>query len=381
MSTPAVSPESPRYAFTPLRAGSFKLDGGSMFGLIPRSVWSRSVPPDDKGRITVAHNCLLLERVDAPAAHSTSSLHHSVTPSLPKRILIEVGTGDKLDPKMREIFDLEKNSSGPNAGKPRTIVDCLAEHSGGGVTPEQIDAVICSHLHFDHAGALTRLAHPGETPQWPVPPNDDGGGGSAHTRGNCLTFPNATIHTQLREWNDAVNNRSVMTKTYYRDHLLPIAEKIRLTDSPRPFPTGYTPDRDEMPRTTIEQRESDPFAPLFSNLKSEISNLTSGISVFLTPGHTWGQQAIKFTEPPPPHGKGRTIVFTPDVMPTIAHNGAAYSLSYDVEPYTSMISRRWFLTEAARRDWVLHLDHEPGHPLVRVRENAKGWFDLIPEPL
>ncbi|HMN41903.1 MAG TPA: MBL fold metallo-hydrolase [Phycisphaerales bacterium] len=362
------NPTPPRYTFTLLRAGTFKLDGGSMFGLIPRAVWSRHVPTDDKGRITVAHNCLLLQREgEAP-------------PGPPRRLLIEGGTGDKLDPKMQEVFDLEQNPPGhPNAGTPRTprtILDALAEKN---VPPESIDAIICSHLHFDHAGALTRLPRPGEKPTWLVPPNDmggDGGGGSAQTGGNVLSFPNATIHTQHREWHDAINNRSVMTKTYYRDHLAPIADRLRPTDSPRPFPTGYTPDREELPRTTIEQRESDPFAPSPSHLKSEISNLRSGISVFLTPGHTWGQQAIKFTDP-----RNRTIVFTPDVMPTIAHLGAAYNLAYDVEPYTSTITRHWFLAEAAARDWVLHLDHEPGHPLVRVRRNTKGWFDLIPEPL
>jgi hypothetical protein len=179
---------------------------------------------------------------------------------------------------------------------------------------------------------------------------------------------------QQREWEDAMANRSVMTKTYYRDHLLPIVDRVVLTDSARPYPTGLTPERDDLPMTTIEQRESDPFAS--RALKSGTPKAASGISVFLVPGHTWGQQAIKFTDV-----KGRTIIFTPDVMPTIAHNGAAYSLSYDVEPYTSMLSRRWLLTEAAARGWVLHLDHEPGHPLVRVKENSKGWFDLIPEAM
>ncbi len=366
MSDPAIT-GVPRYSFTLLRAGTFKLDGGSMFGLIPRSVWSRSVSTDDKNRITVAHNCLLLKR-------------HAAAPSdvsLPRTILIESGTGDKLDPKMQDVFELEKNPAGhKNAGKPRTIVDALAEHN---VTPDQIEAVIVSHLHFDHAGGLTRLARPGEAPTWPVPPNDDGGGGSHQTGGCVLTFPNATIHVQQREWDDAIANRSVMTKTYYPDHLGPIADRVRLVDSPRPYITGLTPDRDELPRTPIELRESDPF-----QLPTAHSPLPpSGISVFLTPGHTWGQQAIKFREPDAPHGKGgggRTIVFTPDVMPTAAHLGAAYSLSYDVEPYTSMLSRRWLLTEAAKHDWVLHLDHEPGHPLFRVRANAKGWFDLIAEP-
>ena len=55
------SPTAPRYRFTLLRAGEFRLDAGSMFGLIPRVVWSRTVPVDDRGRITVQHNCLLLE--------------------------------------------------------------------------------------------------------------------------------------------------------------------------------------------------------------------------------------------------------------------------------------------------------------------------------
>ena len=91
------------------------------------------------------------------------------------------------------------------------------------------------------------------------------------------------------------------------------------------------------------------------------------------PGHTWGQQAILFTDE-----RGRTVVFTPDVMPTVNHVGAAYSLAYDVEPYTTMITKRWFLAEAAERDWLLILDHEPGNPCMRVRPDGKGWYVLVP---
>lgn len=332
-----------RYTFTLLRAGTFKLEGGSMFGLIPRSVWSRSVQADDKGRITVAHNCLLLTRVgDGPG---------------PRRVLLEAGSGDKLDPKMQAIFDLEKSP----AGRPLAIHDCLADIN---ISPESIDAVVVSHLHFDHAGGLTRLAPPDQTPTFPCPPNDDGGGGSAQTGGCILTFPNAKIHVQTREWADALANRSVMTKTYYPDHLHPIAPRLVLADSPRPFPTGHTPDRDELPRTPVDLRMS-PIAP--------------GLFVFLVPGHTWGQQATLFREPDAPNRSGRTIVFCPDVMPTAAHLGAAYSLAYDVEPYTSMISRSWLLHEAAERGWILHLDHEPSTPLYRVLPKGR-WFELVPEP-
>jgi glyoxylase-like metal-dependent hydrolase (beta-lactamase superfamily II) len=280
----------------------------------------------------------------------------------PRRVLIEVGTGDKLDPKMREIFALETN---PATGKPRTIVDALAEV---GATPESIDAVVVSHLHFDHAGALTRLPRPGEAPEFRFTGHEDGGGGSSQGGGCCLTFPQAAVYAQAREWADARANRSVMTRTYYPDHLIPIEKMVRMVDSPRPFVPGLVPGRDDLPVTPVEYRETELWPG-------------GGLSVFLVPGHTWGQQAVKFIEPgPDAGGKGRTIVFTPDVMPTVHHLGAAYSLAYDVEPYTSMVTRRWFLTEAVRNNWVLCLDHEPGHPLVRVREDGKGWFVLEAEP-
>jgi glyoxylase-like metal-dependent hydrolase (beta-lactamase superfamily II) len=129
-------------------------------------------------------------------------------------------------------------------------------------------------------------------------------------------------------------------------------------NSPRPFPPGYTPGRDETPPTPVSLRET----PLWPG---------GGISVFLVPGHTWGQQAIKFTDT-----AGRTVVFTPDVMPTVNHLGAAYNLAYDVEPYTSMVTRRWFLEAAAAESWTLVLDHEPGNPVQTVRATDRGWFEL-----
>lgn len=318
-----------RYSWQLLRAGAFKLDGGSMFGLVPRVVWSRFVTPDEKHRIPVQHNCLLLTRQDSgPAA-------------APKTILLESGSGDKLDPKSRDIFQIGDES----------ILTAL--HSIN-CDESSIDAAIVSHLHFDHAGGLTRALRPGETPDWTGP-------GSAGESKVKRTFPNAKIFVQQREWADARANRSVMTRTYFPDHIEPLQPQLVLVDSPRPWPIGYVPGRDELPAIPVAARETET-AP--------------GVTVFLVPGHTWGQQAMKFTDV-----KGRTIVFVPDVLPTALHNGAAYSLGYDVEPYTSMISRLWLLTEAARHDWVLVLDHEPGHPCFRVRTNTKGWFDLIPEPI
>ncbi|MBL9031897.1 MAG: MBL fold metallo-hydrolase [Phycisphaerae bacterium] len=324
-----------RYRWTLLRAGAFRLDGGSMFGLVPRVVWSKSVPTDDRGRINVQHNCLLLERADDPPPPAPG---RAALPS-PRLVMLEVGTGNKLDDKSRDIFALED----------RWVGDALHEV---GCRCEDIGAAVVSHLHFDHAGGLTRLVRPGESADW-SPPTAAGTGAAAGVK---LSFPNATIHAQRREWLDALANRSVMTRTYFPDHLHPIRERLALAESVPPFPAGYVPGREQDAAYPLENR---------------LTEVMPGIFTFLVPGHTWGQQATLFTDT-----MGREVVFTPDVMPTAAHVGAAYSLGYDVEPYTSMVSRRWFLGEAASRGWLLVLDHEPGHPVFRVKANGKGWFDL-----
>jgi glyoxylase-like metal-dependent hydrolase (beta-lactamase superfamily II) len=299
------------YKWQLLRAGPLRLDGGGMFGVVPKAVWNRTVPCDEIGRIECAHNCLLLQ----PAAADARS---------PKQVLIEVGSGDKFDERNRKIFGLGDYS----------IIDAIRD---AGSSCEAVDHVIVSHLHFDHAGGLTRAPDARST------------------------FPNATIHVQRREWQDATANRSVMTRTYLRENLAPIREQLRLIDSPPPFPPGHLPQRDDLPATTLAERETE---------------ILPGIRVFNIPGHTWGQHAIKFTD-----DRGRTVVFSADLLPTANHVGAAYNMAYDVEPFISTVTRRWFLKEATANDWLLVLDHEPHKPLQRVREDGKGWFELIAEAL
>ena len=123
-----------RYDWTLLRAGRFLLDGGGMFGIIPRTVWSRSIETDDRNRITLWHNALLLRGGG-------------------RTILIEAGTGDKLDAKMTDIFGLDG----------RTIEHAVQD---AGVDPAEVNMTVVTHLHFDHAGGLTRRARGSETPDW-----------------------------------------------------------------------------------------------------------------------------------------------------------------------------------------------------------------------
>ena len=321
-----------------VRAGRLLLDGGGMFGIIPRVVWTRAVQPDDKNRIEIAHNCLLLESAEPDRALGR-----------PRRVLIEAGTGDKMDPKMAGIFGLDG----------RTVEACITE---AGVDPGEIDHAIVTHLHFDHAGGLTRLCRAGEAPDWTVGPGESSG---EHHEGK-LTFSRAEVIVQAREWADALANDAVMTRTYFKDHLLPLKApladgraRVRLVESPTPFAPGRVPHRDEAPATPVDRRWTE---------------VLPGIRVFSTPGHTWGQQAVAFDA-----ADGRTVVFTPDLMPTAWHVGQTYSLGYDVEPYTAMVTKRWFLTEAAERGWTLVLDHEPGVCMRTVRRSG-SWFDLDPAP-
>ena len=167
---------SHQWQVTILRAGSFRLDGGGMFGIIPKVLWSRWVEPDAENRIGLQTNCLLLQDGS-------------------RNVLIEAGCGDKWSERERTQFAMER----------RTVVDALAE---AGVAADRIDTVIVTHLHFDHAAGLTRIEDGRASP----------------------VFPNAEVLVQRQEWLDALANRSTMNKTYFPSTLEPIADRVRLLD-------------------------------------------------------------------------------------------------------------------------------------------------------
>jgi glyoxylase-like metal-dependent hydrolase (beta-lactamase superfamily II) len=115
-----------------LEAGLQRLDGGAMFGIVPKPLWEKRVPPDERNRIPLAMRCLLVEHPDG-------------------LILVDTGVGDKDDPKFRDIYGIE--NQGRNGGT--RLDDALAELGFG---PQDIKLVVNTHLHFDHAGGNTRLA-------------------------------------------------------------------------------------------------------------------------------------------------------------------------------------------------------------------------------
>ncbi|MDZ7268525.1 MAG: MBL fold metallo-hydrolase [candidate division KSB1 bacterium] len=114
-----------------LSDGTFRLDGGAMFGVVPRVLWERHDPPDERNRILLGLNALLIMRGR-------------------EKILIDCGIGDKFDRKFAEIYAIRRE---------HTLLDELARH---GCRPEDITHVLLSHLHFDHIGWSTRRTAAGE---------------------------------------------------------------------------------------------------------------------------------------------------------------------------------------------------------------------------
>lgn len=261
---------TPTWSWRLIQSGSFRLDGGAMFGIIPKVMWAKLSPPDEQNRIVLQTNCLLLR------GHG-------------RTILVETGYGNKFDAKHRGIYGLED----------RWIGSALAET---GTSPEEIDTVIVTHLHFDHAGGLTCVDEPG---------------GPARA-----TFPRARIRVQKTEWEDALANKSTMRATYLRDHLDPIAGQVDLVDGP--------------------------------------AEVLPGIRVFPTPGHTWGQQGVEFAD------DAGTLVFPGDVMPTFHHSGLPFNMGYDQLPYQNLLTKRALFDRAVMENLRIVIDHEPVNPVVRV---------------
>lgn len=156
-----------------LEAGVQRLDGGAMFGVVPKPLWERRIGADARNRIPLALRCLLVETPD-------------------ELVLIETGLGNKENDKFRDIYGVD-NAAAPGSGRPDRLHDAIA---AAGFRAEDIGVVIDTHLHFDHAGGNTFRDAEGQV---------------------RLSFPNATYHVQQREWDWAhrVNER---TSASYLSH-------------------------------------------------------------------------------------------------------------------------------------------------------------------
>ncbi len=251
-----------------------------MFGVVPRTLWEKKQPPDEMNRIPMATNCLLLRDGS-------------------QTVLIDTGPGGKFNARQREIFCLDE-------GEP-----LLANLAAKGLGAEDIDLVILSHLHFDHAGGATR--------------HDD--------QGNLVpTFPKARYVVQRVEWETAIENAPELKGSYPLENLLPLEAAGQL----------------DLINGNVE--------------------ITPGLTAWQTPGHTKGHQSLILKT-----DKG-TVVYLADVCPTLAHLPALWCMAYDVDLLESRRRKPEVLGRVADERWQVIFCHDPAVVAGRIVRDAKREF-------
>ena len=267
-----------------LSDGLIKFDGGTMFGQVPKVSWEDKVSTDRKNRITLGLNCLLVQIVG-------------------KNVLVDAGAGSKELDQERETYGLV----------PSRLMKGLRAL---GLSPKEVDAVILTHLHFDHCGGSTRLDRIGNL----VP-----------------TFPNAKYFVQSVCWEEASSPNERCQELNRREDFHPIEEKGQL-----------------------ELLDGD-------------SEIFPGLSVRVTNGHSTGHQVVLVN-----HG-GERIAFLGDLVPTTYHLDLGTISAFDQYPEETLERKRDFLRQAEREGWLLifshghakkagYLERRNGHTVLRPVE-------------
>ena len=263
-----------------LSDGLYLLDGGAMFGVVPKPLWEKRAPADAQNRIALGTNTVVVR-----------TGQHTV--------VIETGIGNKLPEKQKAIFAVKEQL-------PRAF-------AAAGISLDDVDIVINTHLHFDHCGWNTTLAAGGKI----VP-----------------TFPNARYfvhrgeveHGRLQLERDGVS--------YLSDNYDPLVEngQMALLDGGAGF----------------------------------VTEIVTGISAEVYPGHTAQMLAVNIDS------QGRRACYISDLIPTSAHLDLTWVMGYDLDPLTSIEQRKRFYARAIPEQWLVLFTHDPGVPMGYVGLNEKG---------
>ncbi len=266
------------FELTSLSDGTFGLDGGAMFGVVPKTLWSKRTTPDDKNRIPLGLRPLLVR------AHG-------------KNVLIDTGIGDKMPPKLVDIYAIDRT---------RHLDHSLAD---AGLTADDIDIVIATHLHFDHFGGSTMRE--GEV----VKPR----------------FRNARYLIRRGDWEDATHPHDRNRASYLPENFMPLAEA-----------------------GVIDFVEDD-------------GEVLPGISVWRTGGHAMYHQWVKVTS------GGRTAAFVADLIPTTAHLDEPWIMGYDLYPMDTLHYKQRFIREAIDGEYIVFFEHDPvvAAGIIRERDGRR----------
>ncbi len=258
---------------------NFRTDGGAMFGVVPKLLWSRAYSPDENNLIVLSLRSLIV-RIEG----------HT--------ILVDTGWGDKQDEKFFRYVYLHGGEGLTEGLKNR------------GFMPEEITDVVLTHLHADHCG----------------------GGVKKRTGGNGyeLTFPNALYHVSHVQWEWAVRNNPREADSFLKENILPLDQSGHLR-----FVEGN-------------------------------SELFPGFSVRLCYGHTPGLMIPLITY------RNRTIVYTGDLIPTIAHLPLIWNMSYDIESLRTIDEKDSLLREALEGNYILVFQHDEHYECCTVEMTSRG---------
>ena len=265
-----------------LEAGVQQLDGGAMFGVVPKPLWERRIPPDSRNRIPLALRCLLVE---APEA----------------LVLVDTGIGNKEDEKFRDIYGVQ------NQGSPTRLEDAI-RHAG--FEPSDIDIVLNTHLHFDHAGGDTFRDEEGTV---------------------RVSFPQARHVVQQGELGFARSKNERIRASYIPHNFEPVTE-----------------------------------AGLWTPVEG-VAEVTKGVRVLPTPGHTPFHNSVTV------ESDGAVACFLADVCPTAAHLPLPWIMGYDLEPLVTLESKRGLWKRALDEDWLLIFQHDPRTPWGHLDPDADGY--------
>jgi glyoxylase-like metal-dependent hydrolase (beta-lactamase superfamily II) len=258
-----------------LSDGTYVLDGGAMFGVVPKTLWEKRIKADERNLITLGLNSLVIRNGK-------------------QTVLVETGIGPKLNEKSREIH--------------RNQAALLQSFERAGVSPDEIDIVINTHLHFDHCGWNTHYQD-GK----PVP-----------------TFPNATYYAQQGELDHAHEQHERDRVSYLTDNYDPLVQSGQM------------------------------------RLLNGNAEIAPGISVEVYPGHTRDLQAVTV------RAGDQTVCYISDLIPTSHHLDPTWVMGYDLYPLDSINNRHRFYKHAIPEKWLVVFTHDHEVPWAHVEIGEKG---------
>ncbi|HEX8738400.1 MAG TPA: MBL fold metallo-hydrolase [Pyrinomonadaceae bacterium] len=282
----------------------FRLDGGAMFGVVPRVVWERVAPPDELNRISLNMNCLFVE-----------------TPH--EKILIETGIGEKWTEKQMQIYGIFR-------AKP--FAETLFEKTG--CQPQDISIVVNTHLHFDHAGGNTifdcgmRNAERGTESEERSPKTENLSSNSAlRTPHSAIAqFPNARYFVSKSEFEHAENPHERDRASYLTENWRPLRESGQL------------------------------------ELKPDFYEVVEGLTIENARGHSETMQTVRLRR------GGETLYGFADLIPTRHHLALPWIMGYDLYPTETLEFKKQILPKAVKENWICLFYHDTDAPLCRLTE-------------